>query len=471
MLGPLTFTLAERVKWQDSYAIPENTFPLLYERITMVLMDCYPEELPAFLQTLSERTIDQCGLYSEGFRAVTFAVLEKLTMREVEPSLFDGVLGLLQHLKEHVVRGVENRHELVPELLKLIPLFAKMGASEEAEGLYRYVLGVSMGPSWYKEDQLGLMVGALRMMPPSDNVQAVLPLVAGYLERASGEMTFQRFVRYEKQALIGELFRRGRFVSGCRYFKRQTCGTTAELLSECQQGMINKPSPMVGMRFPGGALDEQHAILHMVRNACGLDWRVCWALLEIFQLGDERHLTDFAIQYAKLVNKAGADSSTISEMVSRIEFVVGADIDPNDRNLFLTAFQKELNFEYHNAFSNVMAQLSAAVPQDEVGDPVAKAASDTSASQDDTFKDRDDFYLPGIFGRPSATRDAEEALAAAERYLKLRNIEAAKSQAVKVLQILQGGGWSIWRDLSGTSDRAEALLHEGAVSAADVIRM
>ena len=40
-----------------------------------------------------------------------------------------------------------------------------------------------------------------------------------------------------------------------------------------------------------------------------------------------------------------------------------------------------------------------------------------------------------------------------------------------LLQILQGGGWSIWRDLSGTSDRAEALLHEGAVSAADVIRM
>jgi len=471
VLQPLTFTLAERVKLQDSYAIPENIFPLLYERITVVLMDCYPEELPAFLQVLSERSVDQCGLYSESFREVMFAVLQKLTIREVEPSLFDGVFGLLQRWKEHVVRGVENRHELVPELLKLIPLFVKVGASEEAEGLYRYVLAVSMGPSWYKEDQLGLMVSALRKIPPSDNVQAVLPLVAGYLERASGEMTFQRFVRYEKQALIAELFRRGRFVSGCRYFKRQTCGTTADLLSECQQGTIDKPSPMVGLRFPGGALDEQHAILEMVRNAGVLDWRLRWALLEIFQLGDERHLNDYATEYATLVNKAGINADVISEMVSRVELVAGADIDPDDRNRFLATFQKELNVEYHNAFSKVMAQLLTADPQDKVMVPVAKTAADTSTSQADNFKDKDDLYFPGVFGRQSAIRDADEALAAAETHLKLRNIEAAKSQAVKVLQILQGGGWSIWGNLSGVSDRAEALLREGAVSAAGVIRM
>jgi len=471
VLQPLTFTLAERVKWQDSYAIPENTFPLLYERITMVLMDCYPEELAAFLRALSERSVDQCGLYSEGFREVMFSVLKKLTMRTVEPSIFDEVLGLLQRWKEHVVRGVENRHELVPELLKLIPVFVKVGAIEEAEGLYRYMLGVSMGPSWYKEDQLGLMVSVLRKIPPSDDIKAMLPIVAGYLERASGEMTFQRFVRYEKQALIAELFRRGSFVSGCRYFKRQACGTTADLLVECQQGTIDKPSPMVGMRFPGGALDEQHAILEMVRNAGVIDWRLRWALLEIFQCGDERHMADYATEYARLINEVGIDAATISEMVSRMEFVVGADIDPDDRNRFLSKFQKELEVEYHNAFSKVMAQLLTEDGQNKVMFPVAKTAPNTSTSQDDNFKDKDDLYFPGIFGRQSATREADEALAAAETHLKLRNIEVAKSQAVKVLQILQGGGWSIWGNLSGTSDRAEALLREGAVSAADVVRM
>lgn len=470
VLPSLSFTLAQRVKWQDSYAIPENTFPLLYEQITLVLMDCYPEELPAFIRNLSERAVDQLGLYSEGFREVMFVVLQKLTIQEVQPSLFDGVFGLIQSWKEHVVCGVENRHELVPELLKLIPLFVKLGANEEAEGLYRYMLGVSMGPSWYKEDQLGLLVSVLRKMPPSDNVQSVLPLVAGYLERASGEMTFQRFVRYEKQALVAELFRRGRFVSGCRYFKRQTCGTTAELISESQQGTIDKPSPMVGMRFPGGALDEQHTILEMVQNSVGIDWRLRWALLEIFQCGDERHIDDYATEYAKIINQAGTDTTVVFEMVSRVEFVVGADIDPEERNRFLKTFWKILDTAHHDAFSKIMPQMSDANSGSEVDYQVIDAAKGVSASEEVENEVEDKLYSPGIFGRRSSTKEADAELVTAEKQLKLGNFVTAKHHAAKSLRILQEGGWSIWGNLSGSATRAEALLREGTVSAADVIR-
>lgn len=470
VLQPLTFTLAQRVKWQDSYAIPENAFPLIYDRVTILLMDCYPEELPAFIHDLSSRATDQCGLYSEGFREVMFAIFQKLTIREMDPSLFDEAFGLLQHWKDHVVCSVENRHELVPELLRLIPLFVKVGATEEAERLYCYMLGVSMGPSWYKEDQLGLMVSVLRKMPPSDNVQAVLPLVAGYLERASGEMTFQRFIRHEKQALLGELFRRGRFVSGCRYFKRQICGTTAELLSEAQHGVIDKPSPMVGMRFPGGALDEQHAILQMVRNADGLDWRLRWALLEIFQFGDERHQDDYAAEYAKIVNKAGIDAATLSEMVSRAEFVVGAEIDPKERNRFLISFSKELDATYQDAFSKILSQVSKADSLPEVSAAVVNTTAGASISEDVEHRDEDSLYLPGVFGRRSAMKEAEAKLAIAEKQLKLRNLEVAKCHAAEVLLILQESGWSIWGNLSGSSTRAEAILREGTENASDVIR-
>lgn len=466
VLQPLTFTLAQRVKWHESYAIPENAFPLIYDRITMLLMDCYPEELPAFIHDLSGRASDQCGLYSEGFREVVFAIFQKLTIREIDPSLFDEAFGLLHHWKDYVIRGVENRHELVPELLKLIPLFVKVGAIEEADGLYRYTLGVSMGPSWYKEDQLGLMVSVLRKMPPAENVQAALPLVAGYLERASGEMTFQRSIRYEKQALLGELFRRGRFVSGCRYFKRQTCGMTAELLSEAQHGVIDKPSPMVGMRFPGGALDEQHAILQMVRNAEGLDWRLRWALLEIFQCGDERHLEDYATEYAKIINQAGIDAATISEMVSRTEFVIGAEIDSKERYRFLSSFAKELDTAYQDSFSRILPQVSIADSRPEMNAPAGE-----SPSLDVNPRDEDDFFLPGTFGRRSAMQEAEAEIVIAERHLQLRNMEAAKLHAVNVLKIQQDGGWSIWGNLSGSSTRAEAILREGAENAADVIRI
>lgn len=470
VLHPLEFTLAQRVKWQDSYAIPENLFPFLYERITVLLIDCYPNELIAFLQNLSQRSADQCGLYSEGFREIVGAVLQRLTLREIEPSFFDEIFMLLHRWKENVIRGVENRHELVPEILKLIPLFAKLGATEEAERLYRYMLGVSMGPSWYKEDQLGLMVSVLRKMPPSDDVQEVLPFVAGYLERASGEMTFQRFVRYEKQALIGELFRRCKFVSGCRYFKRQTCGTTAELVSEAQHGVVDKPSPMVGMRYPGGALDEQHAILEMVRNADGLDWRLRWALLEIFQCGDERHLDDYATEYARLINTAGTDLAAISEMVKRTEFVFGAEIDLNERNRFANSFLKELATAHHHAFSKVFVHRSNAESRREPDLPNEKVASIPSTSQDRDSRHDEDLYLPGVFGRQSAIREAEAELSVAERHLKLGNLELAKQHAVKVLRTLQEGGWSIWGNLSEGATRAEDLLREGEVTAADLIR-
>ncbi len=472
VLLPLDFTLAQRVKWQDSYAIPEKTFPLLYERITLVLIDCYPKYLSEFLQILSERADDQCGLYTEGFREVMCAVLQKLTIREIEPSLFDKVFSLLQQWKDHVISGVENRHELVPELLRMIPLFVKVGACEEAEELYRYMLGVSMGPSWYKEDQLGLMVSVLHEMPISDNVQAMLPRVAGFLERASGEMTFQRFIQYKKQAFLGELFRQGRFVSGCRYFKRQVCGTMGELLSESQDSPIDKVSPMIGMRHPGGALDEQDAILKIVQNTEGIDWHLRWALLEMFQCGDERHLEDYATEYAKLINLAGIEAATISEMVNRMKFVIWADINPEDRSRFHSSFSKALDTVHHPAFSRIFSQISNTDLRHEKNTPVAKVDTDTvvSASHNPDSQNRDDLYFPGIFGRESATKEADAVLVTAERHLKLRNLEAAKNQAVEVLQILQAGGWSIWGNLSESSTRAETLLLEGAESAADVIR-
>ncbi|WP_217619616.1 hypothetical protein, partial [Achromobacter sp. GbtcB20] len=76
-----------------------------------------------------------------------------------------------------------------------------------AEQTYRRDLSMSMGPSWYKEDQLGLLITALRHLPVTGGAMLSLPKVAGLLERASGELTFQRFARHAKSELIAELSR------------------------------------------------------------------------------------------------------------------------------------------------------------------------------------------------------------------------------------------------------------------------
>ncbi|MCG3024303.1 hypothetical protein, partial [Escherichia coli] len=81
----------------------------------------------------------------------------------------------------------------------------------------------SMGPNWYKEDQLGLAVStlaAIDIQTPLKN--GVLSKIAGLLEVSSGEMTFERFVRYAKRDFIKTLCLRGEFDKAIRYYIRQT---------------------------------------------------------------------------------------------------------------------------------------------------------------------------------------------------------------------------------------------------------
>ncbi|MCI5116143.1 MAG: hypothetical protein D3912_15275, partial [Candidatus Electrothrix sp. AX1] len=218
--------------------------------------------------------------------------------------------------------------------------------------------------------------------------------------------------------------------------------------------------------------DEQAAILEIVQNTEGIDWHLRWALLEIFQCGDERHLEDYATEYAKLINLAGIDAATISEMVNRMKFVIWADIDPEDQSRFHSSFSKALDAAHYPAFSKIFSHVSNTNLRHEKNTRVAEVDTETeaSASHDSEVRKKDTLYFPGIFGKESATKEAKAVLLKAERHLKLGNIEAAKKQAVEVLQILQTGGWSIWGELSDSSTRAETLLLEGAESAAEVIR-
>jgi len=457
----LNFSLAQRITWEDSYAIPEKVLPLLYEKLVELYIDCYPQEIASFLQHISNLISSQCGVYSEGFREILSVVLHQIITKEINPSVSDCVFDLLQQWKDYVLRNVENRYELVPELLKLIPLFVRMDADEIAKQLYQNMLDASMGPSWYKEDQFGIMISALKSIPKTDNVNAELPQIAGYLERSSGEMTFQRFIRYEKMELIGELFRRGKSNQGCQYFKRQVCGTLPELYSEASTGDMDRIDTMNGMRYPGGALDEQAAILHIIRNVEQADWRLCWVLLEIYQYGDTRHLTDYAEQYAILVNTVNEAPEVLLEMVDRMKFILGSELNPNQHLEFLKAFQDKLDSIHLPLFSGILEPI---LTESSTKKPERKTQTEGLSAVDD--RDDDVLYLPGTFGKASATKDAYEVLAKAEKELARGNIDASKYQAVEALQTLQNGGWSIW----GSAHRAEDILLEQAQSADEVIQ-
>lgn len=454
VIEPLCFTLKQRVAWNDSYAIPEGALPGVYRQLAELLSECFPDELHAWLGDLAKGVDGQWGMYSEGFRSSVYQVLEQLTREKPGDDLASKLLSLLHAWRDHVLRGVENRHELVPEILRMIPIFAKLEAKEEAERLYQRLLSVSMGPTWYKEDQLGIMTEVMGNVAVSINLGKRLPQIAGYLERGSGEMTFQRYVLQRKSSLIGEMARHGRCRAALAYFRRQCCGSTEELWAEAQYGPIDKVGPLKGSRFPGGALDDQAAVLALVRNSVTVSWALRWAVLEIFHCGDTRHLTAYAEAFAEIANEVGASPG----LIRRAEIVSSAETPREEHASFTSAVRDELKPELHSAFATVLVGLPP-VRRSKPAEPLVERETD-----DD---ENNGLFHPGIFGRQNALRDAAKILAGAEKQLVLGNQKEAKAQAVKALQTEQEGGWPIWGN--GTR-RAEEILVKDESSAADVIR-
>jgi len=456
VIEPLRITLQQRAIWKSSHAIPENFLPRVYRQLAELLVDCFPEELPEWIDNLVKSADRQWGMYSEGFRAAIFQVLKELTREKPADKFAASLLSLLHSWRNHVLCGVENRHELVPEILRMIPFFTALGAYEEAERLYQRLLSVSMGPTWYKEDQLGIMTDALSNIAVSYEIRQLLPKIAGYLERASGEMTFQRYVLSEKSILIGQIARRGKYRAALAYFRRQCCGSTKELWAEAEQGPIDKVDKLKGSRFPGGGIDDQAAVLALIQNSEPVSWALRWALLEIFHCGDSRHLTDYAQAFARIVNEVGASS----DLVRRIAIVANAETSSDEHFSFASAFRRELKPELHSAFATVLVALP----------PITNAQPSISLvdRQIDDQADTEIFH-PGLFGRQKALRESDTILDEAEKQWALGNHNAAKAQAVKALQIAQEGEWGIFDNLSECR-QAKDILVNGEANASDVIR-
>lgn len=438
-------------------------FPIIWQRVAVIFRDAHASELPKLLEDLTARSVKQLGLYTEGYRRCMVKIVSTLIHVKDDDSLQDSLFALLNKWKEHVIACVENRHELVPELLTLIPLFVKMGAHEQADELYRHVLNVSMGPTWYKEDQFTLMTTALHKMPTTDPLDGALSKIAGYLHRASGEMTFQRYIRYEKAEFLGELIRRNAYSQGVGYFIRQTCGTHSELLEDQQTDQVDRINQAIGMRFPGAALDEQDAILRIVRNAATGNWRLRWALLEIFQCGDRRHLREYAFEYARFISRA--PDHEVDEMFRLLDTVIGAEISTSDREEFLGYFTAELGGKFAARLDSLNAKYTEknAAPSQSEFHHTHNAVDHSPAKSDDLDEK---LYLPGTFGTQASTRGALSRMESSERNFNRGNVESAKTEAVQVLKALQDGGWSIWNDMSGsTALAAENLISENEADA------
>jgi hypothetical protein len=472
LLPSLVLDLESRSRWDSSYFIPEAVVPLLYCRLVKLSLDCKPATVGILIDTLDREFDSQLGLYNEGFRAVLAGVLDLVVSSKPTGALADKTFDLTVRWRDYISANVENRFELVPELLQVIPLLVDLEAVEEAQRTYRMVLSFSMGPSWYKEDQLSLLSGTLEALPATSLVAPKsLREIAGLLERASGEMTFQRFVRADKGSFIAELCRRSRYSDAVRYFQHQSCGTREQLYAQATTGNLDRVSALVGMRFPGAALEEQAALLAMLRKVRGVaHWRVRWALLEVFLRGDERHLPDWGREFGAVLSQLIESPDDLTQATGRLRSII-ASLSDERAWLLMLALVPAVPTPIRADLESVLAARESRLESDQISqlestfdvkrELAARNAAETEPekikelSGDGAAKelDEDALYLPGTFGKRAALREASERLTSARRQASRGNSAAAVGDSIGALSALQDGGWSIW---SGNHSHLEA---------------
>lgn len=472
VLNHLRFSLAQRVQWENAYALPENIVPHLYQSITNLTAELYPHKICDLLSFIDEQFNSQCGIYSEGFRHILKQVLTTIVSQPIDVEAEDKAFLLLQRWKNYVSSNLKNRHELVPELLGLIPLYARLDASDEAQKTYQLVLSFSMGPSWYKEDQLGLSITVLESINTASPVEPeVLNQIAGLLDAAGGEMTFQRFVRYAKRDFIGVLCQRGAFSSAVNYFIRQTYGTLEQMYQDVTQGDIDRISALRGTRFPGTALDEQDSILSLITPLIPqADWQLCWALLECFQFGDSRHIDRFTRAYSLLIDKVSNDKTSLDLVLDRIEIICESEFNNlKDRSEFIASITSYLGEHLTAKFAIRFPDYTIQSDVDSSDYPLYKSSK--SESRKAETKDVDTIPLPGTFGSSRSIEEANVALLNASRYLRRGNHSEAKKEVISAMNSIQDGGWSLWSGSSSIVEQGKSLLLQTDSSVSDLVKL
>lgn len=489
LLPCFAFKLESRIHWESSYLIPETVVPRLYRRIAKLILDCFPTKSAALLNAIEHWFDVQLGLYNEGFRQALHGVLSIFVERSPEGANADKVFTLVLRWRDYVVANVENRFELIPELLQIVPLLARLKASEEALITYKLVLSRSMGPSWYKEDQLSMMTTVLETLPETSPVQASsLAQIAGLVERATGEMTFQRYVRADKGNFIGQLCRRALFSDAIRYFQHQTCGTNAELFEQATSGNLDRVSPLVGMRFPGGALEEQAALLAVLRHTGEqADWLLRWALLEVYQHGDERYLGDWGKEYATIISELLSSPDDLAQASARVRSIANS-LNAEQAWLLLRSFVSSIPSEIRPDFARLLDEVKSTLDQSQIEqltssfglrneeadndkeenhEAGAKKADDIEADVD---ADDDQLFMPGTFGKISVVKDVHTQIESARAQLNRRNFLEATKKCIGALHTLQEAGWSIWLDNHSGSD-ADRLISAQIQNADELARL
>lgn len=451
-LGKLIPDLRDRMDWKRGYALPELIYPNIYKYLINLLMDAFPDQISAFVEKIAQKKHYQLGLYTEGYTDSLFAIARELAKN---PHHELSAFKVTKVLEEHIITTIENRWERNEYSLRLVELYALLKNDEKAANVFKEMIDTSMGPSWYKEAQLGIINTVVSNIIPKNDDQSYLQKFAAHLHNASGEMTFQRYVKQQQEEFVGDLAKIGFLDKSISYFKYLLLPDYKTVIDNTESGKVDMPYLGHGYVLGARAIEEQSGILEMLRNIDCSGSLIAWGLSEIFILGDDRYLRGYTKEQADILNYTESyEPEKLDIIFKRLSRFVITEVNDEYRHEYLSELFSKLspsNFEKVKGYLESVGMSASQSEQNSTDGMV------TTSSQREEKEDPLDILV----------KAKEEA----RKKLDVENKSGARKVIIEALQEVQNQKYGIWSfNYSNKINEARNLFSESYNNSSEFIK-
>ncbi|MBU3194932.1 S1 family peptidase [Clostridium algidicarnis] len=454
------FDFDQRIKFEYSYTIPEQVFPLLFKYITEYIIEFKDDEIDHYFEYIKRKAVNQLGIYSEGYFAVLFEIVYTLIRSNIDSIHVKKIVDLIfVEVKDKVM----NRWERTPYLLDIVEMYNLIGCMEISKEAYYEMLKTSMGPTWYKEDQLSLLSESFEPMNSEDITKDLIKRNFILLDSAAGGMTFERYIRVEKESLIGQLWKKGFYNIAFNFLKVQMHPDMEAL--ECNIKIENVDANKYGLKSYriANSIFLDSSMLNILQEVKTTEKSLIWSLSEVFMFGDERYLNDYIVIQSNIINEMKRfDTNNLDTYFERIMTILVCDCDERKRYIFLKLYKKYLDNEVYDNILNKLCEIFDLTKKtiiDNSNKAILKYNSDifedasinkgSDEIEENLHDTKEEFYFEGTFGRVSVLNNCRKDITDADTELLKSNNESAINAYKNVLLDIRKGGWDIWKKNSG----------------------
>ena len=293
IINYIDFSFEQRVRWKRSYLLPEELIPFVYDKLAKIYKGFFVDKLNDFMVHLQNRMLDQLSLYREGY----CAILIRLTVIFAPSEQTRGIaLYLADEAVKYIEYAVQNRSERCGYLLQICREYALMGEKDKVTDVYHEVMRSSMGPEWYKEAQLEF-INRFKSLDVAFNNNQIAHLAAIF-EEASGEMTFQQYIRQQKNTFVATIAKASSIKDAIAYYKFETLPAADRIVKNAEEWKVDMPKVGEGYDLGCNHLIEASAICQLLEECKKVSPYIRYSISELFWDNWDKMHNDY--QYAKL---------------------------------------------------------------------------------------------------------------------------------------------------------------------------